>query len=87
MTCEIVTLPGGGRAIVRYSGRRLPRCEMPGCRRPAERQCDYPIAAGKTCDRYLCRDHAVRQGRNRDFCPDHPGQGDLFAGAPRRAGG
>lgn len=74
MSCETVRMPGGGTAIVCGPRRRQPRCQMPGCTRPGARQCDYPVAPGKICDRYLCAEHAVPQGRNRDYCPDHPGQ-------------
>lgn len=36
--------------------------------------CDHPLtgaAAGRTCDRVLCRGCAVRVGPNRDLCPAH----------------
>lgn len=76
MTCETVRLPGGTTAIVCGRGGRRPRCRMPGCTRPGDRQCDFPLLAGGTCDKYLCARHAVRLGPDRDHCPDHP--------APRR---
>lgn len=80
MTCEHVRI-GGTVAIVCTRGRRRrPQCQEPGCTRPGERQCDFPIGKGKTCDRYLCTGHAVPQGPNRDYCPGHPGQRDLFSG-------
>jgi hypothetical protein len=77
MKCEWFSLPDGTRGVVCGGRRRTPRCQMPGCTRPGERQCDFPVGPGKTCDRYLCAGHAVRQGKNRDFCPDHPGQLNL----------
>jgi hypothetical protein len=67
---EAVRLPGGGTAIVCFSGGRWCQC---GCRRRATIQCDHPAPAGRsgTCDRWLCRRCAVSVGPNRDHCPDH----------------
>lgn len=91
MTCTPIRMPGGGVAIVcdRRRRRRPPKCQIPGCERLGLLQCDFPLPNGKTCDRYLCADHAVPQGPNRDYCPHHPGQGDLFhrADAEREARG
>lgn len=82
MKCERLTLPGGIAGFICGPSRRyLARCQQPGCTAGGERQCDFPVGDGKTCDKHLCADHAARQGRGRDYCPDHPGQGDLFAGA------
>jgi len=69
---EIVRMPGGGTAIVCYSGkqqRNLPSCK---CGRRSTLQCDFPLLHGKTCDRYLCRGCAIKVGPDRDYCPDHP---------------
>lgn len=74
MKCETVRMPGGGVAIVCHRGPRRPRCR---CGRPATRQCDFPTAPGKTCDKYLCAGCAMRQGRNHDYCPDHAAQTEL----------
>jgi hypothetical protein len=66
-------LPGGGAAIVKFTGRRRRKCSARRCTAPAEFQCDWPVAGGGTCDRYLCRAHSTPQrGRpNTDFCPEH----------------
>lgn len=82
MTCEILRFPGGGAGFVCSRGRRPatpPKCEIPGCGKRGARQCDFPIADSETCDKYLCSDHAVPQGRGRDHCPDH--HTDLFSAA------
>jgi hypothetical protein len=40
------------------------------------RQCDHPVGGrddrglAKTCDRYICLEHATRQGQF-DWCPEH----------------
>ena len=84
---EIVRMPGGGTAIVCFSGRRpkTPPCACCGTGR-ATIQCDFPLEPPaqkrlifgdekppKTCDAYLCRSCAVRVGRDRDYCPHHLG--------------
>lgn len=89
MTCETITLPDGTRAIVCYRTRRgAPRrCQEPGCPDQAQFQCDFPIADGESCDRFLCARHAVPQRRNVHHCHGH--HTDLFSSAgllltPRR---
>ena len=69
MTCE--PLPGGG-FVCNRSARR-PRCGVPGCDRPAEFECDFPIARKKsgTCDARLCGAHATKAGEGRDLCGPH----------------
>lgn len=34
-------------------------------------RCDYPVAPGKTCDRYLCEQCRQAQGLGIDYCPKH----------------
>jgi hypothetical protein len=80
MTCAPMNL-GNGVAIVCSRGRqRAPKCSVRGCRNASRYQCDYPIAEGETCDRHLCAEHRVPQGRDLDFCPEHD-PGELFRGA------
>jgi len=56
----------GGRS----SGRKF-NCQT--ClKRRSERQCDYPVGDGKTCDKHLCAKCAVSVGTDRDYCPGHP---------------
>jgi hypothetical protein len=69
MTCETVTLPGGGRAIV-CSSRRRDKC---ACGRPATLLCDWkaPERRSGTCDRPICARCATMPAENKDLCPDH----------------
>lgn len=68
---EVITMPDGTRAIVCGSGKR-PRAKPCRCGKPSTLQCDYPILADATCDRYLCGACAVHVGPNRDYCKEHP---------------
>jgi len=68
---EIVRMPGGGVAFVRFSGKR-PRGKPCRCGKASTLQCDFPLLDGKTCDRFLCRGCAASVGPNRDYCPEHP---------------
>jgi hypothetical protein len=75
MTCETVRLPGGGRAIVCNRGRRRRYPEMQRDRVPGDGGAAMRLLrllTGQTCDRYLCRQHAVARGPGVDWCPDHP---------------
>ena len=77
---EWIKLPDGGVAHVRYSGRRPKLRHCQHCGRRATKQCDFRVAKGGTCDKWLCAGCAVPQGPNRDYCPDHPAQLVLFLG-------
>jgi hypothetical protein len=68
---EVVRLPGGGTAIVCYSGHRPRGVPCVACGRRSSLQCDYPVSPGKTCDAYICTVCAKPQGPNRDYCPCH----------------
>ena len=39
------------------------------CERPGDFQCDGQKPDGKTCDRHVCKEHALHVGHNRDLCP------------------
>ncbi len=55
-------------------GQDRPRCSVPGCGRPATKLCDFKLTGaktGKTCDRALCKHHALSVGVDVDFCPPH----------------
>jgi hypothetical protein len=75
MPCSIVSLPGGGHAIVKTAKRRLPTCRF--CRlRPADKLCDYRIKVGdightRTCDAAMCSICATPVGPDLDYCPNH----------------
>lgn len=68
MTCEHVTLPDGGRAIV-CSSRRRARC---ACGRPAPLLCDWKISGRRgTCDAPLCNRCTTSPAPDNDLCPAH----------------
>jgi hypothetical protein len=72
MPCHVVSLPGGGHAIVRTSGQfRRRKCSV--CERMTERGwlCDGSIGQGKTCDAFLCADCTTRGPNDTDYCPLH----------------
>ena len=75
MSCETVTLPGGGFAIVcRRGSQKQPKkpCIVIGCRRPVAFLCDQDVGQGRTCDRGMCASHAQEVGPDRHHCPAHP---------------
>lgn len=76
--CEVIETSDGLRMIVCSSGQSKPqKCTY--CDRPSVALCDWPIGDGKTCDKPLCRIHAVKPiptfGKpdtdDIDYCPDH----------------
>jgi len=69
MPCDRVTLPGGFSAIVCTRGRRPHRCTA--CHLAGGFQCDWKIAPGKTCDAYLCAEHAKEVAPGKHLCPGH----------------
>ncbi len=74
MHCTRIKLPNGTVAIVCSShrpGRRVHRCEF--CAHEAGFQCDWKIGEGKTCDRWLCTDHAQQVAPDKHLCPPHEG--------------
>lgn len=67
VTCEHVSLPGGGTAIVCSTTRR---CK---CGRPARRLCDWKVPARRsgTCDKPICSECSTSPAPEKDLCPDH----------------
>jgi hypothetical protein len=72
---EWIRLPDGNVAHVLHSGPRpkLKRCR---CGARATQECDFPLLAGGTCDKPLCKSCAVRKGPDVDWCPEHIGPGE-----------
>lgn len=66
MTCEVVTLPGGFKAIV-CGPRRRKRC---ACGRPANLLCDWKVGGG-TCDAPICASCSTSPAEGRDLCQAH----------------
>lgn len=77
--CDYVDLPGGGKAIVRFSGKRPPKCGW--CARTSSKLCDAIVSPPeqvthkRTCDAPICDQCTTSAGRNRDLCPMHAKQG------------
>jgi hypothetical protein len=71
--CERIQLPNGGFAIICRGGHRskIRRKCSANCGRWSSKLCDWPTGNGKTCDRPLCDECAVKGGREIDFCPSH----------------
>lgn len=69
MTCDRVTLPGGGAAIV-CSSRKRPRCQ---CGRAATRLCDWKVPSKKsgTCDQPICAQCSTSPAPDKDLCRSH----------------
>jgi len=68
MACEHLTLPGGFHVIACGRRRHKP-CHA--CARPAGFQCDWKLPGGKTCDRWICNDHAQEVAPDKHLCPEH----------------
>lgn len=72
MACEPLVLDG--KVVGIMCGVRKRKCTSPGCGRPAEFLCDYPLRgarAGKTCSRGVCSSHRVVVADGVDHCPAH----------------
>lgn len=68
MSCETIKL-GGTTAIVCTRGRRPYRCCA--CTLAGGFQCDWKLTATKTCDRYICPEHALLVAPEKHLCPEH----------------
>jgi hypothetical protein len=74
MTCERVTLPGGGSAIVCGPRQPYDRCR---CGRIATLLCDWKMPEGATirksgtCDTPLCERCTTSPAEGKDLCPKH----------------
>lgn len=68
MNCDRVKLPGGGVAIVCSRGRRVRCC---ACDLAGGFQCDWKVSKTKTCDAYICPDHAKEVAPGKHLCPAH----------------
>lgn len=69
MKCAHLKLPGGGTAIVCSRGGRPRRCFT--CDLAGGFQCDWKVSPTKTCDRYICPDHAQLVAPEKHLCPEH----------------
>lgn len=85
MPCDLLPLPGGGRAIVCTTGRRtLPRC---ACGRVAPLLCDWKLEDGQTCDAALCARCSTTPAPDKDLCPRHADAFENWKAGRRAANG
>lgn len=69
MTCEHVTMPDGGTAIV-CSSRKRQRCK---CGRDAFLLCDWKVPGKRsgTCDAPICNVCGISPAPGKDLCAKH----------------
>lgn len=71
MTCHLIDVGDGARAIVCAAGRSHRRCVK--CGQPADLLCDWKVKGKRsgTCDAAICSrcTHAPAEGK--DLCPEH----------------
>lgn len=70
MPCEHVNLGDGNFAIICSSRGTRKFCS---CGRPGELLCDWKVKDKKsgTCDRPICRQHALEVGKDKHLCQEH----------------
>ena len=73
--CRTIAIPGGGHAMIRFSGRPPVLCMACGVREhtllcDAIDRTPYSKKGSKTCDAPLCKQCTVSDGQQ-DFCPAH----------------
>lgn len=64
MGCDFIKLGDGTSVVLCGRGQRGKKCKVTGCTARATHQCDFPLSgekAGQTCDKDLCRAHAIKQ--------------------------
>lgn len=68
--CEHIKLPGGVTAIVCGVRHNTKFC---ACGRPADMLCDWKVSGKRsgTCDRPICRDHALQVAPEKHLCQEH----------------
>lgn len=71
MACDRIKLDGAplGMAIVCSRGRRAYRCCA--CTLVAALQCDWKLTKTRTCDAFICPDHALEVAPGKHICPEH----------------
>lgn len=69
MPCNVVPLPGGGRAIV-CTSRSRQHC---ACGAVSTQLCDWKVPSKRsgTCDKPLCRRCTHVPAPDKDLCPAH----------------
>jgi hypothetical protein len=75
--CEHLKLPDGGFAIICGGHRAKAYC---ACGRPSQFLCDWKVPGRKsgTCDKPICAQHALNVAPDRDLCPEHQREFELW---------
>ena len=70
MACEHIKLPDGTVAIICGARSSKKYCS---CGRPADLLCYWKVKERKsgTCDRGVCRQHALQVGPDKHLCQEH----------------
>lgn len=79
MVCDVFKNKDG--QIIWMCGRELEpaiRCSIKDCHAIAEKLCDFPLGQELTCDRKLCKTHAVAIAYEMDYCPTHKAMYDKY---------
>ncbi|HZL57984.1 MAG TPA: hypothetical protein VFC21_12920 [Bryobacteraceae bacterium] len=69
MRCNVVDIGNGVRAFVCGARPRTEKCTR--CGRRADKLCDYPVAAGETCDAAICDTCGTHVAPDLDYCTEH----------------
>lgn len=71
MACDRIKLSGAPlqTVIVCSRGNRGRRCCA--CTLAGGFQCDWKISDSKTCDAFICPDHALQVDKDKHLCPEH----------------
>jgi len=71
VSCDNVKLQDGGMAIVCTRGRSQRRYRCCACTLAGGYQCDWKTGPTKTCDAYICPEHALEVAPGKHICPAH----------------
>lgn len=73
MTCTFISIPGGGTAIICGPKPRRRKCSVCGdmVGHASQRECDWKMGAGATCDRLICSACTSVPAPGKDLCPTH----------------
>lgn len=75
MSCEVIVLPDGARAIVCTRAKRR-QCRW--CGKTAPFACDAPRGK-RACNAPMCAEHAREVGPDTHHCPEHRDVLGLFS--------
>ncbi len=67
MPCSSLRINGMG--VIVCGPKRIRGCVK--CREIADRECDWKLPNGKTCDKPICAKCTVSPAPEKDLCPEH----------------